>query len=132
MFLNIPFCWTNESFFFLESLLYSRVKILSEEDKKTKEVALQDKLDRSNRRYLLRKRCGVEVDMEQARELVGQKLEIYFVSEARWRLGTVRKRVELWIQQVYTWRVLLELLELFWIQQFYIYMEDPFFYKFNG
>jgi hypothetical protein len=68
------------------------VKILSEEDKKTKEVALQDKLDRSNRRYLLRKRCGVEVDMEQARELVGQKLEIYFVSEARWRLGTVRKR----------------------------------------
>ena len=79
-------------FFFLESLLYSRVKILSEEDKKTKEVALQDKLDRSNRRYLLRKRCGVEVDMEQARELVGQKLEIYFVSEARWRLGTVRKR----------------------------------------
>ena len=27
--------------------------------------------------------------MEQARELVGQRLEIYFASEARWRLGTV-------------------------------------------
>ena len=78
---------TNHFFF---GTIDSRAKILSEEDKKTKEVALQDKLDRSNRRYLLRKRCGVEVDMEQARELVGQKLEIYFVSEARWRLGTVR------------------------------------------
>ena len=27
--------------------------------------------------------------MEQARELVGQRLEIYFSNEARWRLGTV-------------------------------------------
>jgi len=114
----------------LESLLLSRAKILSEEDKKTKEVALQDKLDRSNRRYLLRKRCGVEVDMEQARELVGQKLEIYFVSEARWRLGTVRKRelflnsIGLYIEDPFF------LLELFLISTG-LYIEDPFF-KFNG
>ena len=37
----------------------------------------------------LSQKCGVEVDMEQARELVGQRLEIYFVEEGRWRLGTV-------------------------------------------
>jgi hypothetical protein len=64
-------------------------KKLTEDEKKVKEALLQEKLDRSKRAYLLRKRCGVEVDMEQARELVGQRLEIYFVQEARWRLGTV-------------------------------------------
>ena len=62
---------------------------LTEEERRRKEVALQDKLDRSERTYLLRKRCGIEIDMEQARELVGQRLEIYFSNEARWRLGTV-------------------------------------------
>ena len=56
---------------------------LTDAQKRAKEVALQDKLDLSQRMYLLRKRCGVEVDMEQARELVGQRLEIYFVDEAR-------------------------------------------------
>ena len=62
---------------------------LTEAERKAKEVRLQDKLDRSQRMYLMRKKCGVEVDMEQARELVGQRLEIYFVEEGRWRLGTV-------------------------------------------
>ena len=109
LFETFLFVEPNETFFFFGTIgtIDSRAKILSEEDKKTKEVALQDKLDRSNRRYLLRKRCGVEVDMEQARELVGQKLEIYFVSEARWRLGTVRGTFLKFNRsiQVYTWRI---------------------------
>ena len=67
----------------------AKKKKLTEKERKKKEIIIQDKLDKSLRKYLLRKRCGVEVDMEQARELVGQRLEIYFASEARWRLGTV-------------------------------------------
>ena len=65
------------------------VRKLTDFEKRKKELVLTEKLEKSERKYLLRKRCGVEVDMEQARELVGQRLEIYFASEARWRLGTV-------------------------------------------
>ena len=47
------------------------------------------KLARSERAYKIRKQRGTKVDVDMARELLGQRLEIYFEDEARWRLGTV-------------------------------------------
>ena len=37
----------------------------------------------------MRKRRGIQVDLEMARELVGSRLELYFQEEERWRLGSV-------------------------------------------
>ena len=46
----------------------------------------------------MRKRRGIQVDLEMARELVGSRLELYFQEEERWRLGSVVEMRVQWTQ----------------------------------
>ena len=71
---------------------------LSENQKRYNEQKLDKKLKASKKAFIMRKRRGIQVDLEMARELVGSRLEIYFSDEQRWRLGSV---VEMRVQWVH-------------------------------
>ena len=62
---------------------------VSESKKKYDAYRLDKKLRASKRAFIMRKRRGIQVDLEMARELVGSRLELYFQEEERWRLGSV-------------------------------------------
>ena len=62
---------------------------VSESKKKYDAYKLDKKLRASKRAFIMRKRRGIQVDLEMARELVGSRLELYFQEEERWRLGSV-------------------------------------------
>ena len=74
-----------------------RLKV-SEIQKKYKESRLAKKIKQSKRAFIMRKRRGIQVDLEMARELVGSRLELYFQEEQRWRLGSVVEMRVQWTQ----------------------------------
>ena len=52
-----------------------------------------DKLRASKRAFIMRKRRGIQVDLEMARELVGSRLELYFKKKKDGDLGRLLKCV---------------------------------------
>jgi hypothetical protein len=90
---GVPRPQTADLVFALKSMRRARERRrsmkISENQKRYKESQLEKKLRASQRAFIMRKRRGIQVDLEMARELVGSRLEIYFTEEQRWRLGSV-------------------------------------------